>query len=142
MMLWLCILLSCATKEPFVAKRPWEPLENPVQVEVKPVEREDEVRPADEAMILLVPDSVQSVTLTTCDRGRKNVRHGQVRFFDVPNLDCRVRFAPSGLFTSIQGGVGVHHCRLLKNNSSVICTLCLEGFHVCLEANMNQTQSK
>lgn len=134
MMFLFVIWMGCTPKEPAV-------VQNPVQtvkpVEVKPVEKEDEVRPADEAMILLVPDSVSTVTLATCGRTRKSVRHGQVRFFDVPNEECRIRFSPSGLFTSLAGGVGVHHCRILANNSSVICTLCQEGLDKCLLPSMN-----
>jgi hypothetical protein len=127
--LFLSVLsFSCAAKQDFVPQRPWEERTQPaLKKDVKPIVREGETRPADEAMILVVPDSVQSVTLTTCARGRKAVRHSQVRFFDIPNKDCRVRFAPSGLFTSVIGGVGVHHCQVLENNSSVICTLSLDG---------------
>lgn len=127
-MMWsmLYLSLSCAQKEPFVAPRPWDTTQAQTIPQNKKVQREDEVRPADEALILLVPEEVHSVTLTDCHRSRKSVRHGQVRFFDIPNEPCRVRFSPSGLFTSVDGGVGVHHCKVI-GNSSVICTLSLDG---------------
>ena len=117
---------ACAAKEPFVAPRPWSSDVEPTTQKTTSSEREDEIRPADQALILLVPEEVHSVTLTDCIRKRKAVRHGQVRFFDVPNKPCRVRFSPSGLFTSVDGGVGVHHCTLI-GKSSVICKLSLEG---------------
>ena len=127
-MIYLLMIVSCAPKEPFIAPRPWD--ETVVRTQQKEIksEREDEIRPADEALILLVPEEVRSVTVTDCIRDRKAVRHGQVRFFDVPNKPCRVRFSPSGLFTSVDGGVGVHHCTLI-GNSSVICKLSLEGLN-------------
>ena len=118
--------IGCSPKESFVAPRPWDAAVPPSTKNEKVIEREDEIRPADQALILLVPDEVHSVTLTDCVRKRKAVRHGQVRFFDVPNTPCRVRFSPSGLFTSLDGGVGVHHCTLI-GNSSVICKLSLDG---------------
>ena len=120
--------MSCAPKEPFVAPRPWDESVVASTQKDKELKREDEIRPADEALILLVPQEVHSVTITDCIRDRKSVRHGQVRFFDVPNTPCRVRFSPSGLFTSVDGGVGVHHCTL-SGNSSVICKLSLDGLN-------------
>ena len=117
---------ACTPKEPFVPPRPWDSSVSSTSPKSKAIEREDEVRPADEALILLVPDDVHSVTLTGCVRKRKSVRHGQVRFFDIPNTSCQVRFSPSGLFTSLDGGVGVHHCTLI-GKSAVICTLGLDG---------------
>ena len=128
-MIFFIALMGCGAKEPFVAPRPWdESVQTPPAPKEKESEREDEIRPADEALILLVPEEVHSVTLTNCKRDRKSVRHGQVRFFDVPNKPCRVRFSPSGLFTSVDGGVGVHHCTLI-GSSSVICKLSLEGLN-------------
>jgi len=126
--LFLSGMIACATKEPFVAPRPWDSTVSSAPAKEKKIEREDEIRPADEALILLVPEEVHSVTLTDCTRDRKAVRHGQVRFFDVPNAPCRVRFSPSGLFTSVDGGVGVHHCTLI-GTSSVICKLSLDGLN-------------
>ena len=119
--------VACTPQKTFVAPRPWD-TESPLdyKAKLKETQKEDEIRPADEAFILLVPDEVSSVSLTDCVRNRKAVRHGQVRFFDVPNQPCRVRFAPSGLFTTVDGGVGVHHCTMI-GNSSVICKLSLEG---------------
>ena len=76
-------LMACGPKEPFVAPRPWDSTVKPTPPKNKDSEREDEVRPADEALILLVPKDVHIVTLTDCARNRKVVRHGQVRFFDV-----------------------------------------------------------
>ena len=127
MLVLLNMLWSCAQKEPFVAPRPWDTSQaSTAEKQQKEALREDEVRPADEALILLVPEQVHSVTLTDCLRSRKSVRLGQVRFFDVPNIPCRVRFSPSGLFTSVDGGIGVHHCKMI-GKSSVICTLSLDG---------------
>ena len=124
------VSLSCSAKKEIASKRAL--VHDPHMVstpKVKPMDREEKVRSINEAMILVVPESVRSVTLTKCTRARKAVRLNQVRFFDIPSKSCRVRFSPSGLFTSVAGGVGVHYCRVLTNNSSVICTLSLDGLN-------------
>lgn len=138
MILFFAGWIGCAPKKSAM-------VHNNIQTEehnsaIKPDVQKEDMRLVDEAMVVLVPDSVSSVTLTECAQMRKPVRDGQVRFFDIPKAECQVRFTPSGLFTSLQGGIGVHHCRVLSNNSSVICTLCLDGLQNCLQASMNTPQ--
>ena len=117
----LLLFLCCIYEERVIRPRPWAPHQKPVEKVTKPVEKEDEIRSAGDALILVVPESVQSVSVSDCTRQKKMVRHRQVRFFDVPTGECRIRFSPSGAFTKIEGGVGLYRCNFLSHESSIIC---------------------